>query len=268
MKNIQIKAVLALLSGTLLFASCDKNDEGSLSGPVPQGTFTTTSKTVGLTTQVTFTADANSDAFQYAWDFGDGTQGVGQTVNHTYTKGGNFQVQLITSSRGGTGLSEKKEVVIPSTLNIVKQFLTGGSSKTWVLNDTTNAPIVVGPSDEKPTEYYAGGVAGSLPKCQSDDEYTFSMDNVYSYNAKVETLVGGSGGGCQAPRTGTTPFTFEASTGVGVAQLTLANAGSFIAVTDAPGMTYRILDITDKTMLLRAGSTAQNLTFTFKLVAK
>ncbi|AMJ66263.1 PKD domain-containing protein [Hymenobacter sp. PAMC 26628] len=155
-----------------------------------------------------------------------------------------------------------------SAVDKVKQLLTNGSSKTWMLDNTVDKPIAVGPSDADPTSYYAGGPAGSLPGCQADDEFTFSNANVYTYDAKAETFVAGATGGCQAPRSGTSPFTFGAATGAGIAQFTLGTAGRFIGVTDAPDLTYRILSIDAKHMVLRAGSSTGSLVFTMKLVAK
>ncbi|WP_052732913.1 PKD domain-containing protein [Hymenobacter terrenus] len=271
MKDIRNNAVWAFLGGSVLLASCDKNDTGSLEGPVPQGTFTTSARSVGLTTEVTFTAAPTNDAFLYQWEFGDGANGApsvgkGQTVTHVYSKGGTFQTQLIMAGRGGTGFSEKKPVVIPSTLNLVKQYLTGGSARTWKLDNTVDAPIVVGPDDDHPTQYFAGGPAGSLPPCQADDEFTFTTANVYSYDAKAQTLVAGAS--CAAPRTASTPFTLGAATGAGVGQLTLATAGSFIGITDAPDLIYRILDIDDQHMTLRAGSSTASVVFTMKLMVK
>ncbi|MDO7845267.1 PKD domain-containing protein [Hymenobacter sp. M29] len=278
MKNLRNNVALLLLGGALLLAACDKKDTGTLGDPVPAGTFTTTSRTVGLTTEVTFTAAPNPDVFLYHWEFGDGTGtngtgsvATGQTVTHVYSKGGTFKAQLITDGRGGQTFSAPKDVVIPSSLNIVKQLLTNGSSRTWKLDNTVVAPITVGPSDADPVSYYGGNPApGGLPACQADDEYTFSNANVFTYDAKGQTFVAGATGGCQAPRNVTTPFTFGDATGAGVAQITLASAtpAPFIGVTDAPGFTYRILSITNTNMVLRAGSTAAGVVFDMKLVVK
>ena len=156
-----------------------------------------------------------------------------------------------------------------SAVDRVKLFLTSGSSRTWKLDNTVAATIVVGPSDADPTGYYAGGAAGSLPACQADDEFTFTSGNVFQYNAKAETFVAG-GGGCQAPRTNNTTFTFGAATGAGKAQFELAPATPMpvIGVTDAPDRVYRILEIDNQHMLLRAGSSTGSLVFTMKFVVK
>jgi PKD repeat protein len=156
-----------------------------------------------------------------------------------------------------------------SAVDKVKQLLTGGSSRTWKLDNSVVATIVVGPSDTDPTSYYAGGAAGSLPACQADDEFTFTTGNVFKYNAMAETFVAG-GGGCQAPRTNTTTFTFGAATGAGKAQFELAPATPMpvIGITDAPDRVYRILEIDNQHMLLRAGSSTANTVFTMKFVVK
>lgn len=157
-----------------------------------------------------------------------------------------------------------------SAVDRVKLFLTSGSSRTWKLDNSVAAAIVVGPSDADPTSYYAGGAVGSLPPCQADDEFTFTSGNVFQYNAKAETFVAGGSGGCQAPRTNNTTFTFGAATGAGKAQFELATATPMpvIGITDAPDRIYRILEIDNQHMLLRAGSSTGSLVFTMKLVVK
>jgi PKD repeat protein len=173
----------------------------------------------------------------------------------------------------GTNPDGTKTVVtyIPqiSAVDRVKLLLTGGSTRTWKLDNSQAAAIVVGPNDANPTGYYAGGLAGSLPACQADDEFTFTAANVYQYNALAETFVAG-GGGCQAPRNVSTPFTFGAATGAGVAQFELAPAtpAPFIGVTDAPDRVYRIISIDNQRMVLRAGSSTAGTVFTMKLIVK
>ncbi|TGE21327.1 PKD domain-containing protein [Hymenobacter aquaticus] len=153
-----------------------------------------------------------------------------------------------------------------SALDRAKRLLTGGSSRTWVLDNTQEKTIVVGPSDADPTSYFGGGAAGSLPGCQADDEFTFSDAGVYTYNAKAETLVAGAG--CGAPLSGTSAFTFGGATGAGIAQFELARPTSFIGVTDANNRIYRILAITEQTMLLRVGPPTGGVVHTMKLRVK
>lgn len=271
MNNTWNKAALVLVASPLLFTACKKNDKGELSGPQPVASFTVSApKTVGLSSEVTFTS-TSTDGFVYQWEFGDGTTGTGQTIKHTYQAGGTVKVNLIVSGRGGTGTATQN-VVLPSVTDVVKRYLTGGSSKTWKLQSDTVATIVVG-TEGNSSQYYAGGAANTLPGCQADDEYTFSNSNVFTYDAKVETYVAATTttpvvpAHCDAPRSGTSEFTFGPATGAGYAMIEFKKPGTFIAVTDAPDLTYRILKITDKRMVLRAGKSSGTV-FDIKLIAK
>ncbi|HEX8427117.1 PKD domain-containing protein [Hymenobacter sp.] len=151
----------------------------------------------------------------------------------------------------------------------IKLLLTGGSSRTWKLDNATDAPITVG-TEANPLEYFAGVMPGQLPACQSDDEYTFSTANVFTYNALAETF-SANGYSCQAPQSGTSPMVFGPAAGAGLAQFTLSRAGAFIAATDASPTerVYRILSIDNQKMTLRAGSGQNGGTvFTVKMVVK
>lgn len=152
----------------------------------------------------------------------------------------------------------------------IKRLLTGGSSKTWKLDNAADAVITVG-TDAEPTKYYPGGAKNTLPDCQADDEYTFSTDNILSYDAKAQTLSVANNRTCSAPETGTTPYTFGPAAGTGKAQLKLARKGAFIGPTDASveEQIYRIISIDDKHMVIRAGSGLNGGTvFDIKMVTK
>ena len=272
MKNYWTKAAWMTLAVPMLLTACNKNDKGQLDGPVPQPTFTITTQQVGITTVATFTNTTTYTGpgiVQYEWDFGDGSTAAATTTTttHVYAKGGTVQPQLLASARGGNGFSDKKDLILPDVATLAKQLLTGGSSKTWVLQSDTVATITVGPSDSDPRSYYAGGPANSLPACQADDEYTFSNANSLTYDAKAQTLVAGATG-CSDPRSYTSAYTFGPAVGSGFAQLDLQKAGAFIGVTDAPDMTYRITKITATRMTIRAGKSTSNLVFEMKFKAK
>jgi PKD repeat protein len=274
MKNTWNKAAWAVVAGPLLFTACKKNDKGELSGPMPQASYTMSApKTVGLTSQVTFTS-TSTDACLYQWDFGDGTIGSGQTVTHTYQAGGTLKTQLIVSGRGGSSTTAQN-VVLPAVTDVVKRLLTGGGSKTWKLQSDTVKTITVG-TESNSSQYYEGGAANSLPGCQADDEYTFSNSNVFTYDAKKETFVAEAAATtttpvvpahCDTPRSGTSDFTFGPATGTGYAMLEFKKPGTFIAVTDAPDLTYRIISITANRLVLRAGKPSGTV-FDIKLSAK
>ncbi|WP_210513809.1 PKD domain-containing protein [Hymenobacter terricola] len=419
MKNIVRAAALGLLMAPLLLTSCKRaGDDYKLEGPAPQSSFTYQVNTAEFPTVVTFTS-TSQDGFLYEWNFiGENSPATGNSVQHTYPRGGTYQVELITAGKGGTGISAKQTITIPDacanaafsklvdcagsgtrvwafsgaagaivketaagvqlsasgtlpacqlddqfsfsnsysvnyesagstyqngacgtslsrsssfvfrpntggnpqivlkgkgaflglpdsvankTYDIleatdtrlrlrganpdgtrttvtfapydatapIKQLLTGGSSKTWKLDNTADAPIVVG-TEAAPTSYFAGVLAGALPTCQSDDEYTFSTANTMAYNALAETFVAGPYT-CQAPRTATWAYTFGPAAGTGLAQFTFSDPAAFIAATDASPTerVYRILSIDAQHLVLRAGSGLNGGTvFTIKMVPR
>jgi len=55
--------------------------------------------------------DPEGKIAKYAWDFGDGQAGDGQTVSHTYDKGGDYKVKLTVTD--DTGQSHSAELGIP-----------------------------------------------------------------------------------------------------------------------------------------------------------
>jgi len=69
MKKTWNKGAWALLAGPLLLAGCSKNDKGSLSGPVPAASFTSTVNASQYPVTVTFT-DNSTDGFINQWEFG------------------------------------------------------------------------------------------------------------------------------------------------------------------------------------------------------
>ena len=160
-----------------------------------------------------------------------------------------------------------------SALDRAKQFLTGGSSRTWVLDNTVAKTIVVG-NEGAPAGYYAGGPLGGLPGCQADDEYTFTADGKFTYDAKAETYVALDAAGkdlyaCQPPRSDNTTFAFGPASGTGIAQFVLGKAGTFIGVTNAPtDRVYRILSVDNQHMVLRAGGPTADPLFTIQLRVK
>ena len=80
--------------------------EGQVTLPVvvvaaPVASFTATTVCQGEATQ--FTSTSTGDQISgFQWNFGDGQTGTGETVSHTYTQAGNFQVTLTAEGSGGT----------------------------------------------------------------------------------------------------------------------------------------------------------------------
>ena len=80
-------------------------------------TFTPPSSAVsGSALSFTASPGTNASVASYAWTFGDGSSGDGQSVNHTYTAAGAYTVTLtVTDTFGNTGsVSEQVLVTAPA----------------------------------------------------------------------------------------------------------------------------------------------------------
>ena len=87
-------------------------------GEVPAATFTATPAAGKPPLEVRFDASGSSAPFgttlSYAWDFGDGQVGDGETVSHTYENDGSFEVVLQVNASNGHSASESRTIHIAS----------------------------------------------------------------------------------------------------------------------------------------------------------
>jgi len=78
----------------------------------PQANFTASPREGEAPLEVGFDASASSDSdgdiVSYDWEFGDGSTGSGQSQNHTYKEGGDYEAVLsVTDDEGATSSSAK-----------------------------------------------------------------------------------------------------------------------------------------------------------------
>jgi len=108
----------------------------ALIGPdVPTAAFTYSPATVAVFDLVTFDASSSKlygaacDAnCSYAWDFGDGTTGSGQIVQHVFQTGGVMTVTLtVTSPLGTSAVATKSVLVGPPTAPVADFSVTPSS---------------------------------------------------------------------------------------------------------------------------------------------
>jgi len=83
--------------------------------PPPQAIFTTSLATGWAPLTVSFDGTASFDPAgrrisMYEWDFGDGFRTTGEAVSHTYTKSGQYSVELTITDRGGTSNSSMRPI--------------------------------------------------------------------------------------------------------------------------------------------------------------
>jgi len=94
-------------------------DTGGDGGPSPAFTDGPSAPRPGIT--VSFDASSSSDPSAsitgYAWDFGDGAHGSGETSSHTYGSSGTFTVTLTTSDSNGATASVSHVVSVLGNAN-------------------------------------------------------------------------------------------------------------------------------------------------------
>ncbi len=190
-----------------------------------------------------------------------------QVMNYTATT-----MVLRSVLPDGALLEVKMKKVVTLSLDDIKSFLTGGTARSWKLDDTAGAnPIVVG-TEANPAQYFAGG---AIEACQADDVYTFTAANKLAYNSNGATFNGGNiapNYTCGNDRSYTNvDYTFSATTGgvagLGTIKMPLYPATIFLGVTDEPRENnYRIIEISNTKMILRAGN-GSGTVFQFKFLA-
>jgi PKD repeat protein len=78
--------------------------------PVPLTADFTFSESTPLTIDFTATAAGGTAPYSFTWDFGDGSQGTGETVSHTYTEANTYGVQLTVTDAVGETVTVNREV--------------------------------------------------------------------------------------------------------------------------------------------------------------
>jgi PKD repeat protein len=117
----------------------------------PTASFTVSAVVIVEGDSIQFSAIRSSDEdgtiVSYDWDFGDGADGTGQTVAHTYTTAGTYTVFLrVTDDRGATGSTQKMiyvEIGVPA--GPTASFTASPTSGTSPLGVTFNASASTSP---------------------------------------------------------------------------------------------------------------------------
>jgi len=137
----------------------------------------------------------SENAINYTYDFGDGRTGstFDGTIEHRFVELGVISYPVTVTATGTGGAATTKTVIIDvlSTFDDAeaKDFLTGGSSKTWYWSVAENAHWGVGPTNlipgQSPEGYYTpaffpvpafGRYCNELTECFYEDEMVFTKD--------------------------------------------------------------------------------------------
>jgi hypothetical protein len=307
MKNIS-KLFLSFLATAILLSACKEKEYvlGDLKAPtnlvittVVKGVTTATPNGDG-SGDVTFTVSADN-ALSYKIDY-DATNALdlvylptGTTTKKYTTLGTNtYKVTAVAYGRGGTSTTITKDITVQSNFTpdaAVVANLTGGSSKTWIVDKSVGGHFGVGPfTGSIVPEWWAASVnekvtaapcfytAGFKFTAVSASSYTLQVttpDGAFTKTGANATLAGipGSGDeGCYAYAGGTSNFSFiPASSAVPAANSTrtsilLAGTNTFIGYGSLQ-KEYEILSISATAMYLRVQGTETGNAWYIKLKA-
>ena len=206
MKNIS-KLFLSFLATAILLSSCKEKEYvlGDLKAPtnlaitaVAKGVTTATPNGDG-SGDVTFTVSADN-ALSYKIDY-DATNALdlvylptGTTTKKYTTLGTNtYKVTAVAYGRGGTSTTITKDVTVQSNFTpdaAVVANLTGGSSKTWIVDKSVAGHFGVGPwSGSIVPEWWAASVNEKVTAapCFYTAGFKFTAVSATSYTLQVTT---------------------------------------------------------------------------------
>lgn len=256
----------------------DANIVGKNTGEFPNGDGS------GL---VDFKATANS-AISYKYIFSDGTtmNAPSGAIQKRFNLNGTniYDVTVLATGTGGVTSSISFQITVFSDFKDeeAKQFLTGGSTKTWYFSATEVAHLGVGPNNDDPaknfySDYYSAAPfekAGSpTTSCIYDNKLVFSLENnVIKYqldnggktffNAAFLSVGGGAGPDDQCLNYNVATqktVTLGPSESILMTTNPTKTRGTAMSFSDGGFMgyyigqsTYEILSITENRMVVRA----------------
>lgn len=283
MKRFNFKSILFTLLCVLGISSCEKAEYtfGELTAPSDISLVT---NIAGLdnanpngdgTGYVAITTSA-SNAITYKIDFGNGDIKMvpSGSINYKYSTPGvnDFTITVSAIGRGGVISNLSKKITVFVSFEIPSQILqdlTGGASKTWIMDKDVSGHFGVGQSDLFWPNWYSAAPDEREGQGMYDDEITFEKDANDQVSINVQnngdtwligeavSFYGFSGDAAKYPveTVGAKKLTFmDANSGSTSEFSTLIQfmvPGNGIASVGVGGNTYEILELTDTTMHLR-----------------
>lgn len=277
MRFLKNMVILIVLLG---FFSCQEDDLTLDTILVPSNLSISSDISTDGSGMVDFQASADN-AITYKYTFSDGSSGIAPSGNYTkrFTRTGlnTYLVTVIAYGKGGVSSSKTIEVEVQSDFSDpeTKQFLTGGSSKTWYVAAAQPGHLGVGPASgdnfDNPSYYAAGPfekAGADVSSCFYTDELTFSEngDNISFelnnngatfFNAAYTAEFGGSSSEdqCLALDTSGEKAVTLAPASSGIS----GSTGTVLEIADGGFMsyyigasTYEILSIDENSMYVRA----------------
>ncbi|MFP3953129.1 MAG: PKD domain-containing protein [Candidatus Acetothermia bacterium] len=112
--KVALAGLLILLLTSFLFGCSDYNE-------TPTASFSANPNSGEAPLEVSFDASSSNDPdgsiVGYSWHFGDGSEGNGTTIEHTYNEAGDYTVDLIIADDGGKSDSTTSTIEVSSGNN-------------------------------------------------------------------------------------------------------------------------------------------------------
>jgi hypothetical protein len=161
-------------------------------------TFTGISSATEFTFADNGASDSDGDPLTYTWNFGDGSNGTGQSVKHTYPSTGSFTVSASVSDGKATATAPAPAApVVAKSLTGVWVGTQGSVTRTW--NITQTGAQITGSYRNSACPNDTGGLSGNVTNPRNvhiDASITcfpsFAFDGVTDDPAN--TLTGNAGG--------------------------------------------------------------------------
>lgn len=129
------------------------------------------------------------DAINYKVDFGDGSSPKRSTSSHfvhTYGHTGERTFEITITAYGPAGISSARSVEVDVLRNFepnpeLVEFLTGNSSKVWVIDSLAAGHMGVGPAEGFSPDWWSAPPMDKQGLGIYDDEYVFHVDGRFEH---------------------------------------------------------------------------------------
>jgi len=148
---------------------------------IPVASFSTKPVSGPVPLNVTFMSDSSGDITSWLWDFGDSSDGSGETVSHMYNRAGTYSVGLLVSGSGGSSEEVRTDLIT------VGSPLTPPQAKFRTDKRTGFAPLTINFTDQslgKVTEWTWDFGDDHLSK-EKNPSHEFNKTGVFSVSLSV-----------------------------------------------------------------------------------
>jgi len=104
-----------IISGVLIFSSCEKEEE-------PVANFSASQTTITEGKSIQFSDESTKNPTSWDWDFGDGNTSSDQNPTHTYANPGTYTVELTVSNSAGSDTKTKLDYITVEQKKTIKKI--------------------------------------------------------------------------------------------------------------------------------------------------